>query len=222
MRSQVNSPPTELPEQPVSLAAHAYEAIRDMLVTLEIQPGAAISEESLGARLGFGRTPIREAIKRLEADGLIAIYPRRGTFATDVNITDLALITEIRLALEPSAAYDAALRATAAERDELRALRDQCTNLDHADEALMRLDRSIHHAIYRAAHNGYLERNLTQYYSLVHRIWHLFLGRLPDVSEHIAEHASLLDAIVEGRAEEARTMVHDHVASFEQTIRQIL
>lgn len=205
-----------------SLATRAYEAIRDMLVTLEIAPGSAISEEALSKQLGLGRTPIREAIKRLEVDSLVAIYPRRGTFATEVNITDLALITEIRQALEPRAAHSAALRRTSADLARLASLRDECLNSSPDDDELMRLDRSVHSAIYRCAHNRYLEANLMQYYSLVHRIWHLFLTRLPHLSEHIAEHASLLDAIIDGRADDAEQIARGHVVAFEQTIRSVI
>ncbi len=205
-----------------SLAARAYEAIRDMLVTLEIPPGSAISEDALMAQLDLGRTPVREAIKRLEVDSLVAIYPRRGTFATEVNITDLALITEIRQALEPRAAHSAALRRTPADVAQLTALREACLDLAPDDDGLMRLDRSVHSVIYRSSHNRFLEANLMQYYSLVHRIWHLFLTRLPDLSEHIAEHVPLLDAIIEGRADDAEKMVREHVAGFEQTIRSII
>ena len=71
---------TEIEE--LSLAERAYRAIRDRLVMLEIRPGAPINEEQLGQSLGVGRTPVREALKRLQYERLITTYPRRGTFAT--------------------------------------------------------------------------------------------------------------------------------------------
>lgn len=222
MTAAVKGPLGTDPAARTTFANQAYEAIRDMLIRLEIRPGAAISEDALTERLGLGRTPVREAIKRLEADSLIAIYPRRGTFATEVNITDLALITEIRLALEPSAAALAARRANAAERSGLKALRSACTRPPRSDEALMNLDRRIHHAVYAASHNRFLEQNLTQYYSLVQRIWFLFLDRLPDLADHVSEHAQLLDAIIEGRADDAETIVREHVADFEKTVRAVI
>ena len=87
MHPQVNPP---------SLAEQAYRFIRDRLVMLDIRPGSPINEEELGTALGMGRTPIREALKRLESERLVVAYPRRGTFATDVNISDLAHISEVR------------------------------------------------------------------------------------------------------------------------------
>uniref|UniRef100_UPI0015F0CBDF GntR family transcriptional regulator n=1 Tax=Pseudonocardia pini TaxID=2758030 RepID=UPI0015F0CBDF len=94
--------------EPGSLADRAYAAIRDRLVMLEIRPGDPLNDDRLAAELGTGRTPVREALKRLEGDRLVVAYPRRGTFATAVDITDLSHLSEVRLALEPLAARSAA------------------------------------------------------------------------------------------------------------------
>ncbi|WP_035280429.1 GntR family transcriptional regulator [Brevibacterium album] len=91
-----------------SLAARAYRVLRDRLVMLDIAPGEPISEALLADEIGVGRTPLREALKRLEADHLVVTYPRRGTFAASVDLTDLAEITSIREALFPLAARSAA------------------------------------------------------------------------------------------------------------------
>ena len=77
-------------------ADRAYEVVRDRLVMLDIRPGEPINDDRLAAELGLGRTPVREALKRLERDRLVIAYPRRGTFATAVDMTDLADISEIR------------------------------------------------------------------------------------------------------------------------------
>ena len=73
----------------ISLASMAYERIKMKLIMLEIRPGSPINDGALAAELGVGRTPVREALKRLETDHLVASFPRRGTFATGVDITDL-------------------------------------------------------------------------------------------------------------------------------------
>ncbi|HWU23810.1 MAG TPA: FCD domain-containing protein, partial [Nocardioides sp.] len=112
--------------------------------------------------------------------------------------------------------------ANAAERSGLRSVRTACARPPRGDEALMNLDRRIHHAVYAASHNRFLEQNLTQYYSLVQRIWFLFLDRLPDLAEHVSEHALLLDAVIEARAEDAERIVREHVADFEQTVRAVI
>src|SRR3954447_8545620 len=103
--------PLELDSAPASLAERAYLAIRDQLIMLDIPPGEPIDDDQLAKSLGVGRTPVREALKRLEGDRLVVSYPRRGTFATGMDITDLAHISEIRVQLEPLAARRAAERA---------------------------------------------------------------------------------------------------------------
>ncbi|MCZ9345802.1 GntR family transcriptional regulator, partial [Streptomyces sp. TRM76130] len=78
------------------MADQAYRALADRLVTLRIRPGEPVNDERTAAELGVGRTPVREALKRLEHERLIVSYPRRGTFATEVQIADLGHISEVR------------------------------------------------------------------------------------------------------------------------------
>jgi DNA-binding GntR family transcriptional regulator len=206
----------------LSLAERAYRAIRDRLVMLEIRPGAPINEEQLGQSLGVGRTPVREALKRLQYERLITTYPRRGTFATDVNITDLAHISEVRQELEPLAAAQAARRATAADRASLTALRRQLEDADPSGRdatALMQLDLHVHRAIYAATHNPYLEDTLVRHDNLATRIWCLFVDRLSDMAGHIEEHGPLIEAIVAGDPEQAARLARSHVEGFERAIR---
>ena len=80
-----------------SLADKAYVAIRDRLIMLDIRPGEPIDDGELARELGVGRTPVREALKRLEGDRLVVSFSRRGTFATGMDIADLA---HIALAIE--------------------------------------------------------------------------------------------------------------------------
>src|SRR5918994_4754483 len=103
----------------LSQAEAAYRQLRERLIMLDIRPGAPINDGQLAAELGFGRTPVREAIKRLEVDHLVISYPRRGTFATTVDFTELADVSEIRELLEPLAARRAAKRANTAMRQAL-------------------------------------------------------------------------------------------------------
>lgn len=205
-----------------SRAMEAYETIRDQIITLRIPPGGLIQAEQLARQLGMGRTPVHEAIKRLEVEQLVNIYPRRGTFVTEVNIHDLSLLTDVRVQLEGQAAYRAAECATKPEKEGLRRLSDEIDNraCDHA--SLTDLDSRIHRSIYRCAHNHYLEATLTQYYNLILRIWHMFLDRLPDLSEHIAELKPLLQSIAEGDGSRARDIVVGHVSSFERSIHALI
>src|ERR1700744_2051424 len=104
------------------LADRAYADLRDRIVTLRIAPGAPIDEDVLGSELGIGRTPVREAIKRLALENLVTVYPRRGTFASEINIPDLAYVSDVRVQLEGLAAERAAQHATPAQRAEAEQL----------------------------------------------------------------------------------------------------
>ena len=204
------------------LADRAYVELRDQIVTLAIPPGAPINEESLGRELQLGRTPLREAIKRLALENLVAVYPRRGTFVTEINITDLAHISDVRGQLEGHAAYRAAERLTPGQRDELEALTAEIDAAAGGPEQLMELDARIHRFIYRCAANPYLRETLERYLNLSLRIWYLVLGRLPHLFERVHEHLELLYAIRDGDADGARTIAAEHVALFETEIRGVL
>jgi DNA-binding GntR family transcriptional regulator len=210
---------------PQSLADRAYLILRDRLITLQIRPGEPIDDLQVAGELRVGRTPVREALKRLENDRLVVAYPRRGTFATGVDITDLAHINEIRLQLEPLAARRAAQHATAGQRAEMQGLIARFESADDlpADRTdVMRLDLTVHRALYRAAGNPHLEDVLIRYHNLATRIFCLFLERLPGVADHVNEHAAMLSAIVAGEAEAAAEVARAHVAGFEVAVRAVI
>jgi DNA-binding GntR family transcriptional regulator len=209
-------------EGPPSLYEKAYAAIRDRLITIQIEPGAPVREDLLSRELGVGRTPVREAIKRLETERLVNIYPRRGVFATDVHITDLGLLTEVRTHLEGQAAYLAAARATDAERQELRQLRTEVARRAEGALDQIEVDSRVHRTISRCAHNAFLEATLAEYYNLILRIWHLFLDRLPEITDHVAELVPVVNAVVEGDGELARRLVIEHVVGFQRAIMSTL
>jgi DNA-binding GntR family transcriptional regulator len=205
------------------LADRAYAALRDRIVALHIAPGAPINEDALGRELDMGRTPVREAIKRLALENLVTVFPRRGTFASEINITDLAHISDVRQQLEGHAAYRASQRLTAARREELEAL---LVRIDESAgggrEEQMRLDAEIHRFVHRSTANPYLEETLARYFNLSLRIWYLVLDRLPHLSERVREHRALLEAIRDGEADRARAIAADHVGTFATEIRSVL
>jgi DNA-binding GntR family transcriptional regulator len=208
-----------------SYADFAYRVLCDELIVLDIKPGEPLNDEVISRRLGVGRTPIREAMKRLENDHLVTAYPRRGTFAAGVDITDLAEVSEIRQLLEPAASARAARVASPRTRQELRDLArevEQLLSVPQAQRDLMRLDMRVHRSIYRAAGSRHLEDVLVRCDNLATRIWSLVLEKLPPVSDHIAQHVGLLDCIADGEAEAAARLTTKHVTDFENLIRGVL
>lgn len=215
----------EEPGTATSLAGRAYEAIRQRLILLGIRPGDPINDVALAAELGVGRTPVREALKRLETDHLVVSYPRRGTFATVVDVTELGAISDLRKLLEPHAARRAAENASPAMRADLRARAAEIRRLDLADDdrdGFLTEDMAVHRLIYAAAGNPHLQDVLIRYDNLATRIWCLVIDRLPDLAEHIRGHADLLEAIADGEADLAARLTSEHVTHFEDAIRGVL
>ena len=206
------------------MADRAYLEMRDRIVTLRIPPGSPINEDALGKELEMGRTPVREAIRRLSLENLVTVFPRRGTFAAEINITDLAHITDVRVELEGHAAYRAAERTAATDHEELEALLDE---LDRSEtmadtDVLVALDARVHRFVYRCAGNPYLEETLSRYFNLSLRIWHLVIDRLPHLAASVLEHRALLTAIRDGDADRARAIAGEHVITFAREIRSVL
>jgi DNA-binding GntR family transcriptional regulator len=202
-----------------SLADKAYHAIRGLIVSLELAPGAVIDERELLERLGIGRTPVREALRRLAQERLVEVYPRRGMFVTGVDVRQLARIAVVRAVLEPEAARLAAERASDADRERLAAL---VSELDGGEDDRMGLDERIHRAVYRAAHNDLLEATLEQYYVLALRIWSMAPDNAHDLEEAVEAHRTLLEAIHDGDGDRAAATMRAHVENFEQAMHRVL
>jgi DNA-binding GntR family transcriptional regulator len=206
------------------MADRAYGQLRDRIVTLRISPGAPINEDALRREFEMGRTPVREAIQRLALENLVTVFPRRGTFASEINITDLTAISDVRVVLEGHAAYRAAERITPAQIVELEQLLAEIeASRDCEDSAkLMVLDAQVHRLIHRCAANPYLEETLGRYFNLSLRIWYLVLARLPHLPARVHEHTDLLEAIRDRDPQRSREIIAAHITTFESEIRAVL
>jgi len=211
------------PEVARSQSDEAYLRIRERIVSLEMPPGSVVNESRLREELKIGRTPIREALQRLARENLVRSVPHRGTFVTDVNITDLARITEVRVVLEAHAARIAAEKLGAGDREACgELLRELRGGRITGQRDLMHLDQRIHRAIYRAARNPFLEGTLERYFNLSLRLWYLVLDREVGLREAVDEHVELLRAILAGDGELAEAIMRRHVTNFEREIRKVL
>jgi DNA-binding GntR family transcriptional regulator len=206
-----------------SQSEEAYLRIRERIVSLDMPPGSVVNESRLRQELKIGRTPIREALQRLARENLVRSVPHRGTFVTEVNITDLARITEVRVVLESHAARLAAERLSIADRDSFAQFLQRLEEGPSLDQRqLMRLDQQIHREIYRAARNPFLESTLERYFNLSLRLWYLVLDRQVGLREAVEEHAELLRAILAGDGPAAEESMRRHVTGFEREIRKVL
>lgn len=206
-----------------TLAEHAYAELRERIIDMRLPPGSAVDEESLMRELGVGRTPMREAVKRLESDRLLTVYPRRGTIISEVNIKDLRAISDARRVLEAFAARRAAEHVTDDDRVVLRGCLEELSHDGaRSNQDAMALDERIHRAIYATMRNTYVEATLIQYFSLSQRMWNFVLAGLAPITGNVHEHAELVNAIIDGDPERAAKLAEEHVTHFEDLVRAAL
>ena len=202
------------------IADRAYEELRDRIVTVKLPPGTVLREDELMAQLAIGRTPLRDAIKRLALEGLVAVQPRRGTTITPVDTADIMHITEVRADLEGLAAELAALRMSEDERDACHERLERLRALDRRSdpEALMRMDTEIHRFTWHAAQNPYLVQSLERYWSLSLRIWYLVIDRVPGLAGSVHHQEQLLEALINRDAPASRRIMREHVVEFQREV----
>jgi DNA-binding GntR family transcriptional regulator len=226
--SAVTHPLTAPADATATLAERAYLRLREEIIRVDIAPGTILREDALMARMNVGRTPVREAIQRLHSDGFVTILPRRGTLVSEINITDLAAIYEIRVRLESWASRLAAERLVAADHGELRALLDELAAVTSDDgfEPLLDLDRRVHRFVYRCAKNQYLAKTLDLYHDLSLRILHIAMKRYPlltpRLEDVVHEQRTVLEAISRGDGDTAERVAAAHISKFERAIRQVI
>ena len=204
---------------PQSLTDRAYAEIEELIVTLRLAPGAPLSEAELSARLGIGRTPIREALQRLARERLVAIYPRRGVIVTEINVASQLRLLETRRELERLIARSAARRATDDERVRFRALAVafEAAAKANDDVSFMRIDRDFNVLCSSAAHNEFAAGAMSLLHSLSRRFWYLHYKHAADMPLTAKLHADIARAIAAGdgdRAAKASDRLLDAIEKF--------
>ncbi|GGC89419.1 GntR family transcriptional regulator [Tersicoccus solisilvae] len=205
------------------MAEHAYRELRARIIDLRLPPGTALDEDGLRGELGVGRTPMREAVKRLEAERMVQVYPRRGTIVTEVSLLDLRAISDARRVMEAYAARTAAGRLGEADRARFADLLERIPAAAQVPPAqAMAFDREVHQVIWAVMRNPYLEDTLGHYFDVALRLWNYVLDRIPPMHANVAEHADLLHAILDGDGETAGRLAEEHVTHFETLVRASL
>ena len=176
-----------------------------MIVTLQVAPGAVVSETELSQLLGIGRTPIREALQRLAREGLVAILPRRGIIVSEINVKKQLRLLEVRREVERLIARSAARRATDVERARLRELADRFEKSAKVndDVTFMRTDREFNTLCSSASHNEFAAGAMGLMHSLSRRFWYIHYKQAADMPLTAKLHADIARAIAEGNAERA-------------------
>jgi DNA-binding GntR family transcriptional regulator len=194
-----------------SRGEHAYRKLRDAIQRGELAPGSRMTEIELSARLKMSRTPVRDALRRLESEGLLAHQPRHGLVVAKLDRQAVLELYAMREVLEGTAAGLCARHASDAEVQDLMELVALEKKLQGDHAALARHNRRFHEALHRGAHNRYLERSL---YAVADTIGLLGPSQMlipRRAKAAVAEHAQIAHAVAKRDARAAEEAARAHV-----------
>ncbi|WP_375337592.1 GntR family transcriptional regulator [Domibacillus sp. PGB-M46] len=198
--------------QSQTLQNQVYEYLHEQIVSGNIPPGQRIVEERISQETGVSRSPIREAIRRLNSDGLVSVSPRGGVRVYRATFSDFKYLYECRLSLEPTAAYYAALRMSDKQRDRLSIIVDEMNLMvEKKDlEKLKSISSQFHSLIVEASENPYLVKMMNQLNSLISFYRNAVLNIPLRIEEGAVEHQAIWQAIQtqDGKAAEELMRVH--------------
>jgi DNA-binding GntR family transcriptional regulator len=200
-----------------------YERLREMIVTLALEPGAPIDERALMERLGVGRTPLREGIQRLTHEGLIVQSPRRGRWVAPLSVTDLGQMIETRRLLEPQVARLAAVRVSPNQVERLGTLLGKAERLleRHDFAGCVFLDQAFHTGVAEASGNRHLIRMTDQILHELVRYWFASFVRVGHLGDIFPHHRTLLAAVAAHDADAAERLAQEHIDLFRDRIRDL-
>jgi DNA-binding GntR family transcriptional regulator len=208
-----------------SLAERAYRDLKRQIISGELAPGAAIIESALAARFGVSKTPVREALQRLELEGLARVLPRVGYVVTPVSVGDVQALFEVRMMLEPAATELAAARvgdALLAELDELAQVSFAGADRRNYPQFLD-VNTRFHLTVVQAASNARLTGILTPLLAEMERILHLAVELRDGTDLIIRDHVEIVEALRQRDGARARRVAERHLlASRARVLRAIL
>lgn len=213
--------PTESNGRSDRLSDKAYRRLRDGLITLEFEPMEPLNERALSQRLDVGLAPIREALRRLEQERLVTIYPRRGIFAAEIVITDQQSIKEVRFELEGLAAALAAVRGTREEADALMQIAEDLL-LERESPRKINGDARFRRHVYAMARNSFLQPVLEMHHNLAMRLWYFCRRQKSRVDIGPIDYRPIAQAIADGDSERARFLLSKVVADHSDLLRAML
>lgn len=200
------------------------ESIRQAIISGQFPPGMRLMELQLAEEMGVSRTPVREAIRKMELEGLVVMIPRRGAYVADISIKDINEVYEVRTALDVLSAGLAAERIDKSEIQEMRELLAEEAALVEARDypKIIDNDTAFHDVIYRASGNTRcmnIISNLREQITAIRGRSMPYPGR---VEIMLKEHRAIFDAIAAGKVEKAQEAVQTHMENAEQTLLKVI
>jgi DNA-binding GntR family transcriptional regulator len=197
-----------------------FESLREAIIQGILRPGERMMELQLADELGVSRTPVREAIRKLELEGFVVMVPRKGAYVAGITDKDIIDVFEVRAALESLAAGLAAQRITEEEMEKLERSMVQISEIATSADihALVHEDTQFHEIIYRASRNQRLTLILTNLQDVIQRFRLTTLSRPGRTREALEEHRQLVEAISERNAELAQRLAWEHIENAENSL----
>lgn len=201
-----------------------YETLRDAIAKQVLHPGERLMETDLADEMGVSRTPIREAIRKLEREGYVVMIPRKGAYVAGLSIKDINEVFEMRGALEAQAASLAAQRATQEEIEEMQRIVFSGTKYWEDSDLLkvIELDTNFHELIYAAAKNSRLQGMITDLREQVQRFRTTTLAVPGRLKFALHEHKRIVEAIADRDVDEARIAAWEHIESAESALLELI
>lgn len=190
-----------------------YEELKRQILVGEIAPGTRMMEIELADDMGVSRTPIREAIRKLEKEGLVTIEPRRGAYASNISVKDMLDILEVRQDLEGMAAAMAAKKVTEEEKQAFTQANDAYKEavMSGNTEEIIKYDELFHQLIVNYSGNKTLTQLLSQVQELALRFRYIYYDDFSRYKKMPMEHEEIEEAILSGDAQKARIVAEEHV-----------
>ena len=197
-----------------------YEELKRQILIGEIAPGTRMMEVELADEMGVSRTPVREAIRKLEKEGLVSIEPRRGAYASDISIKDIVDVMEVRQDLEGMAAGLAAIKATKEEKEALKKATEEyrrAVETGSIDE-IIKWDEAFHKRVVSCSGNKTLIQLVSQVQELALRLRYIYYDDFSRFEGQPMEHKDIVDAIISGDAEKARKSADEHISRLKEFV----
>ena len=197
-----------------------FESLREAIINGRLFPGERLMEIQMAEEMGVSRTPVREAIRKLELEGFVVMIPRKGAYVAGISIKDIADVFEVRAALEALAAGLAAERITEEELDELERFLVEISELRESGnlDAIVEKDTKFHDVIYRASRNERLVQIVTHLQEQIHRFRTASLARPGRTRDALDEHKKLVEAISDRDVELAQKLAREHIENAENSM----
>ncbi len=198
-----------------ALYAQVAERLRARIFAHELAPGSWVDEQALAAEYGISRTPLREALKVLAAEGLVVLKPRRGCYVSQPSEQDLDDIFPVIALLEGRCAQEAAVRAKPADLERLATIHRQLERHAAANDAdrFFEANQSFHDLLQELAGNRWLQQLIVDTRKVVKLTRRDSLRLEGRLKQSLAEHRAILRAVRSGRGDQAGRLMHDHILS---------